>query len=258
MCFSAGFSPFNGFLSVKGVKIMEEADKAKAYKAGEAEKDEEGIPPECAPEIMVKTLATGMLLGGFFGFLASLLAALGLMGTNPALMLIMAILALGLAAMESAATVSGRMHCLRSYLRDSRVDLWKLGSRTANVRIGAAFGILLALLAGLGVSPAVLAPVAIIILGVALTVITGVLSRVNTLWMEVTSPLFVRLTAYMVTATAFIQNVACLAAVVLSIMDLSGVKMAMLNLIAVLALGIAKFIIGAALTTRMIGSGRHV
>jgi hypothetical protein len=51
---------------------------------------------------------------------------------------------------------------------------------------------------------------------------------------------------------------ACLAAVVPGIMDLAGVKSAMPDLIAVPVPGVANFIIGGALTFRMITSVRHV
>lgn len=212
---------------------------------------------ECGTERTAATLAGAAILESFFGFSASILALLGLMGINPGLMLTLSILTLGAAILSAAGTISWKIRCLRSHLDDTAMNLWKLGTHTGIVNLGAGIGVLLGILAAMGVAPVILIPVAIIILGISLTLKAGVSSSINTLGLEENPTPTVKMTARMVTTTSFIQSLACLGAVVLVAISLIGIDVMMLNLIAILLLGTTDFLMGGALGTRMRSAASH-
>jgi hypothetical protein len=187
---------------------------------------------------------TEMIAGG--GALA--LAIVALAGVLPSVLAAIATIVVGAGLLFAGLGVAARYAEVSVEIGDEPAENTELtAGMTAEFVTGAA-GIVLGILALLGTVPAILLPVAAIVIGAGLLLSAGVTSRLNGLTLErvATSEGGRRLAREAVTAAAGTQALVGIGATVLGILALVGTAAMTLILVALLSLGSAMLLGGTA------------
>jgi hypothetical protein len=187
-----------------------------------------------------------------------ILAIFGLSGVSPGLLLPIAIIVFGAALLIQGGTMLSEYARLIFPSRTTQlVEHFGGGSLSVLFLVGAA-GIVLGILTLIGINPAVLNAVAIIIFGAALVLSSSSVTNLQALKAasarasEPTSGSEI-LAAEMATGSAGTQALTGLAAIVLGILAVVGVGSAtMLSLVAILALGATIILTGSSLSGAML------
>jgi hypothetical protein len=189
------------------------------------------------------------------------LAIIGLVGIYPMYMLTIATIAIGAWLLLEGGAITSRF---AAYFREApySTQVGEFGVGLTSEFLGGVAGIVLGLLALLGIYPLILVPVAAMVYGASLIFGSGVLIRLDELFAEevpekepTTSPR--RLTNQAVVAAADIQALIGLGAMTLGILAIVGMYPLMLSLIAMIALSSAGLLAGAAISGRMLTLLRH-
>lgn len=208
-----------------------------------------------------QTTAYGGLIDAVGGIAAGVLAILGLNGFDPEGMAGIATIVLGAAFLiQAGAILSEYAHVLYQSTGSSTASPLAGGDGlTAMFMVGAG-GIVLGVLALLGIASAALIAIAVIAYGSALVLSSGSVRQLYMLRGE--ALLSARsgrelLAAQMVSGSAGIQLLSGLAAVVLGILAVAGHGTRVLTLAALLALGVTVLMSGSALSSLVLGFVRQ-
>ncbi len=201
-----------------------------------------------------RTVLTGSLAEGVVGGAVIVLALIGLSDIMPAMILPIAVIAMGAAFLLEGGTVSMRFSKLLHETSKDRFQEAELGVGVTGELLGGMTGLILGILALVGLRPLVLSPVAVIAFGATLLFGSGVTARLNALEVEGAGEFarYAKITKEAVTAAAGVELLLGLSAVILGIIALTGTHASTLSLVAILIVGISGFVNGAAITARMI------
>jgi hypothetical protein len=193
------------------------------------------------------------------GIAAIVLAVLGLANVNPTLMLPIATIAIGVAFLFEGGSIVAEYTDVISKSTETGAQVMEVGSgMTAEVVAGIA-GIVLGILALLGLTSIILVASALIVYGTALALSSGMMSRLNDLKIEVSgaNATAQKFAHEAVSATMGTQVLVGLAAGVLGILALIGIAPTVLVLVGLLAIGVSQILSGSAVGTRLISMFRR-
>jgi hypothetical protein len=195
----------------------------------------------------------GSVAEGVVGASAATLAVIALTGVAPGILLAVATIAAGSALMLQGGAIAGRLSAMLDESFKKRAQGLDLGGMTAEF-LGGVTGIVLGILALLGIHPLILPPAAAIVLGSALIMGSGISARLNMLIIEGVEPDgFARQVARQaITAAAGVRALIGVGAVVLGILGLSGVNPVVVSLVAILAVGVSDLLSGTAVAGRLV------
>lgn len=195
-------------------------------------------------------------IGSICGAGAVVLAILGLVHLLPNILVAVSTIVLGVSLLFKGIAISAEYSKLLCHLSGTTTDKLELGGgMSVEIMTGAA-GIVLGILALLGLVPETLISIAIIAFGGGVLLGSGVISRLNSLKFEAAGSAGTthhKVAHEIVSAAMASQVLAGIAAVVLGILSLLGFAPLTLNLISVLVLGGASLLCGSALTGKMVG-----
>jgi hypothetical protein len=186
------------------------------------------------------------------GAAAVVLAILGLANIWPGYMASIATIAVGAALLFEGGAIASRY----SYLV-KRTGATEVGGGVSAEILGGAAGIALGILALMGIMPATLMPIAIIVFGGALLVGSAATSRLNALSTWRMSDRARDVTREAIEMASGTEVLIGIGAVVLGILALLGMAPRTLVLIALLALGATVLFSGSAISSRMLNIFRR-
>jgi hypothetical protein len=224
-----------------------------------ARRDEPGVPlsgtrrdPEPEREKSVKVVAGGSVFEALCGAATLVLAIIGLAGTMTGYIPAVATIVFGVALIAHGGAIAARYRQLvretAPYELDTRTEL---GGGMGAELVGGAAGIVLGILALLGVAAAVLIPIAVIVFGAAVLLGSGATADLSTLSAHVTNLRFADTARQATLAASGTQALVGIGAIVLGILALIGFDPLVLTLVALLALGGSILLSGGALSSRM-------
>lgn len=199
-------------------------------------------------------VAGGSIGEALAGAAAAILALLGFWGIVPMTLAAIATIAVGAALLLEGGGVAARYSEL---LSETVGDPWAgrvaFGTGVAAETVGGIAGVILGVLALVGVAPLVLMGSAVVVFGAALLLGSSATARLSGLAFAAAkpSPLTERLSRDAVLAAAGGQVLVGLAGVTLGILAIIGVSAPTLLLVSMLALGASTLINGTALGGRM-------
>jgi hypothetical protein len=179
------------------------------------------------------------------------LAILGLAGILPLYMMAIATIVVGAGLLVGGGAGASRVHYLRSHAV-SNMGFAELTGGLSTEFVGGFAGVVLGILALIGIAPAVLLPVAVIVFGGSLLIGAGATSRINRF--PAFGDEYSHADAWSREATSAAvggQVLIGLATVTLGILALVGLNWMTLTLVALLGVGASTFFTGAALTSRL-------
>jgi len=201
-----------------------------------------------------KIVAGGAMVEGIGSIAAIILTILGLAHVLPADLAAIAVIGIGISLVFEGGTVGARFSRLLANASGRTASYADLGGgMTAEFMAGAA-GIVLGLLALLGIASAILTPVAAIVFGGALLLGSGAAARLS--YLEIINgreqESVEEVAREAVTATAGAQVLTGLAAALLGILALVGFSPAILTLVALLCTATAVLMNGTAISGRIL------
>ncbi len=195
--------------------------------------------------------STGEAIGGLA---TAVLAIVGLAHVFSAYLAGVAALVLGAALLMHGAALFGRFFNLVNQASGNRPWRVELGGGTSAEFLAGSAGIVLGILALLGIVPDVLLAVAVIVFGAGLMLGSGTSARLNALEAErcyADNEGARRMAGELAAATSGAQVLVGLAAVILGIIGLAGVHTLVLALVAFLILGVSVALNGSAVGGKM-------
>jgi hypothetical protein len=215
-----------------------------------ARQEEIETPAERARSI--KIVAGGSITEALCGIGTVVLAILGLAGLVPGYMAAVATLAFVVALLAQGGTLAARWSRLiretAPYEWDPRAELG--GGMGAEIVAGGA-GVVLGVLALLGIGTITLIPIAVIVFGGALLLGSGATADLGTISAPTPHERFAHAVRQATVAASGAQVLLGLAAVVLGILALVGVDPITVSLVALLVTGTSALFSGGALSSRM-------
>jgi len=205
----------------------------------------------------VGTGTTAEIIGGAA---VIVLTILGLANIAPNLMLAVATIAIGIAMLFEGGSIAAEYSQLVTRTADNTFQTVELGSGMTAEMIAGIAGIVLGILALLGLVPLILSAAAVIVYGVALTLSSGMTMRLNDLKLEESTETHQRaqkLAHEAVTAAVGTQVLIGLTVGVLGILALVGMAPTVLVLVALLAIGTSLLLSGGAVGGRLISLFRR-
>ncbi len=212
---------------------------------------ERRVPVETAPDKTTTAVFTGgASLEVIGGAAAIVLAIIGVAGFYPMYMLSIATICAGAALLAEGGSIAARWNDVVRRLEGGRNDRAELVGGIGTEVFGGAVGIVLGILALLGVRPFVLLPVAAIVFGGSLLLGGAAQPELDALVPEHDARLR-RITRDAIQASGGVMVMVGIAAAVLGILALLSVGPIMtLTLVALLCVGGALLVAGGALTAR--------
>lgn len=200
------------------------------------------------------------IVGTIVGAAAIILALLGLVNFYPMYMIAISTILVGVSMLlKGGAIASEYSRILRHALAGGKFQEFEINSGvTAELLVGGV-GIVLGVLALIGVKIMTLTAVAVIIAGAGLVIGSSVLARLHTLKMDVSEieTRVQRIAEDVVATTTSTQILVGIGAIVLGILSLLNVIPVTLTLVALLAIGGSTFLSGSAFTGRLHSFNRH-
>jgi hypothetical protein len=200
---------------------------------------------------LFKAMTAGSTVEALAGVAAIVLAIVGLAGIAPHYMPAIAAIVVGAALLAQASFVAAEAREIeaREHLGTTQKVEFEGGISAEALAGGVA--IVLGILALLGIGSQVLVSISVIVVGAALILECGAMSRINALDVDNGKHLTARRIARRAVAgTEGAQMLVGLAVIVLGILALVGIETGALNLIALLAIGVSILLSGAALGGR--------
>ncbi len=200
----------------------------------------------------VKTTIAGSGIEAAGGAAAVVLAILGLVNIAPEDMLPIAAIVVGAALLAQAGLLAAGASAIVSRENMGRREQAEFEGGVGAEALAGGAAVVLGILSLLGIEAGVLMSVAAIVLGAGLVLESGAMSRLNML----DDPRDARMTARIAARRAVVgsesaQVLVGIAAVVLGILALIGFDPMVLNLVAMLAVGVSIVLSGAALGGKM-------
>lgn len=196
------------------------------------------------------------LSGSIAGAAAVVLSILGLAKIYPELFVAIATIAIGVSLLLKALAITAEFPRLLSETSASTIDT---GGGISVEFIAGATGIVLGILALLGIEFQPLVSIAVIVFGAGLIFGTTIIKSVNELKAQVSGAesSVQKVMHEIVSATMGTQLLVGIGAVVLGILSLIGFTPLVLTLVALLAIGGATLLTGSAVTGRMFSLIKH-
>lgn len=204
----------------------------------------------------VAQITLGRSLPGTIGGLgAVVLCILGLVGIYPLMFVSISVIAIGGALVFRGGVIAAEFSKLAAHFTGQNESNAELGGGASVEVLAGIAGIVLGILSLLGLDANILASIAIIVFGSALVMGSGVLSRLNSIKLSISSPdqNGHRMIEDLVSAATGTQVLVGLAAIILGILALIGLHSLTLNLVALLGIGAAVLLSGSSITGKMIG-----
>lgn len=200
----------------------------------------------------------GSLAEGIAGGAGVALSIIGLATIMPNYMIPVSTIALGIAFVFEGGAVARRFVRLLNEKAKEWFDVSGLGSGLTAEVIGGLTGIILGILTLLNVSPAVLMPAAAIVFGGTLIFSSSISARLDEMLIGQMgeAEVFKDVAREAVSASAGVQLLFGITAVTLGILSLVGMAPVVLNLVALLSVGLSNLLSGTAIGTRMLSSSR--
>jgi hypothetical protein len=200
-----------------------------------------------------KVVAGGSITEALAGLAAAALAILGLAGVLPGYFAAIATIAVGVALLAQGGAVAARWSRIMAetpgYDLDARGDL---SSGITGEILGGASGIVLGILALVGVAPPILIPVALLAFGGAMLVGTGATVDIGAMRGAGGSSRFERGARDLTVAASGTQMLIGITTIVLGILALIGIDPLTLSLVGLLAAGASILFSGSAVSSRML------
>lgn len=205
----------------------------------------------------MKIVTGGSLTEALGGGGAVLLAILGLADVQPAYMASIATIAIGVALLAQGGAAAARW----SSLLEEQPGAWssraELGGGLSGELFGGGVGVVLGVLALLGILPHVLIPVALLVFGGTLLISSSVTVDLGSMAGPGAYERTGRLARDASMAASGTQVLVGVGGIVLGILALVGVAPGILSLIGLLSIGVAILLSGAAVSTRLVSMFRH-
>ncbi|HEX8949631.1 MAG TPA: hypothetical protein VF790_11750 [Dissulfurispiraceae bacterium] len=203
-------------------------------------------------------LAAGTIAEGIAGIGAIVLSIIGLVNILPAIMLSIATIAVGAALFFEGGAVTARFSHLLT-MEESRVDVKEFGIGMTTEFLAGIAGMVLGILALIGILRMTLIPIAAIVFGASLLLGSGVSARLNSLWAVAAEDREAvrEVTREAITASSGVQVLLGLSAIVLGILALIGFAPLALSLVAMLVLGLSDLLSGTSVMGRIMGISRR-
>jgi hypothetical protein len=200
----------------------------------------------------------GSLAEGIAGGAGVALAIIGLAGIMPHYMIPISTIALGIAFVFEGGAVARRFSRLLNEATKGWYDVSGLGAGLTAEVVGGITAIILGILTLLNVSPMVLMPAAAIAFGGTLVFSSGVSARLDEILIGRMSEdeVFKDVAREAINASAGVQLLFGITAVTLGILSLVGMAPVVLNLAALLGVGLSNLLSGTAVSARMLSSVR--
>jgi hypothetical protein len=185
---------------------------------------------------------------------AAVLAIVSLAGKGPALLLPIAVIALGAALLFEGAAITSRFYELLSETTRNQLNTLELGSGMTAESMAGIFGITLGILSIFGLVPVILISAAVVGIGGCLILGAGANVRLNALKALTSAhhPLVREIVREAVLATTGLQVLIGLGGVTLGIIALTGVEPKILSEVAILGMSGSLLLSGTALAGRML------
>jgi len=195
----------------------------------------------------------------FCGAAVVVLSILGLVHVLPHVMMTVAVIAASATLLLRGAAVTGELHAILAKVGKGRLHHAEIGGGlSADILAGVA-GIVLGILALLGLKPLLLCSIAIIVLGMGLSMGSGLLSRLNSIKIAAAAEehFIQRIAEEASSAAVGAILLVGLAAIVLGILSLIGIVKIELIFVALLAIGGVSLLAGTAFGAKLIEMLHH-
>jgi hypothetical protein len=223
-----------------------------------ARREESAVPSLASREVelerqkSIKVVAGGSITEAICGAAAVVLAIIGLTGTYPGYMASVATIAFGVAMLAQGGAIAARYSRLiretTPYEWDSRTEIG--GGMGAEFLAGGA-GVVLGILGLLGIAPATLLPIAVIVFGGALLLGSSATADLSTVSAPPVNERFAHIARQASVAASGAQVLVGVTAIVLGIIALVGVDTLVVTLVALLVVGASVLFSGTAVSSRM-------
>jgi hypothetical protein len=202
-------------------------------------------------------IAGGSIGEGIAAIGAVALGILALIGIFPQILIPIAAIAIGTAFFLEGGTIVRQITKFVSESRNIRSDTFS-GGITAELLAGVV-GITLGILALLRIVPIILLPVVAVVCGAALIVGGTITARLNSMALEMLneSERVKKVSHETISAAANIRWLVGLGVITLGVLGLIGIEPLILSTIAFLSVGFVNFLIGTAISGRMINLLAH-
>lgn len=209
---------------------------------------------ERAERKTAKVIAGGSITEALAGLAAAALAIIGLAGVLPGYLAAIAAIAVGVALLAQGGAVAARWS---KTVAETPGYEWspksEIGGGMTSEILGGAAGIVLGILALIGVAPQILIPVALLVFGGAMLVGTGATVDLGSMRGAGERERFERSTHEVSVAASGTQMLIGIAAIVLGILALIGIDPLTLSLVGLLAVGASILFSGSAVSSRVLG-----
>jgi hypothetical protein len=208
-----------------------------------------GEPPDVRRS--ARAVAAGSVSEMIAGLAAIILAIIGLAGVFPYMLVAIATIVFGVALMLSGGSIAARYGNIERETAETGMESMEIGTGVTTEFAGGLAGIVLGILALIGLVPLVLIPCAVIVYGATFILSSGLTNRLSAIEYYQGRSSARRLTHEAVEASSGVQMLVGLAAITLGILALIGFAPLILSLVAVLAIAVGGSLSSAALTSRM-------
>jgi len=219
-----------------------------------------GYPEREERKRTAKAVTAGSLTEAVCGAAAVALAIIALVGVLPGLLASIAVIVLGVALLSQGGAIAAKYNDLmRTSEQDPTVDMAEFGGGLSTEFIGGVAGVVLGVLALIGVIPQILLPVAVITLGAVTVMGAGVLAGLNRARIDITrySTTMQVAARQAVDTAAGMEVMVGIGGIVLGILALIGVMPVTLTLVGILTLGAGLLVAGSAVGARMVAAFRR-
>lgn len=200
-----------------------------------------------------RTATYGGLADAIGGISTIVLAVIALAGVHTEIMLPIAVIVFGAALLIQGGTMASEYESMLLPVGTAGVSHQiGLGGLSTLFLVGVA-GIVLGILALLGIAPPTLTAISVIAFGTALLLSSNSVRNLSTLRAEAPRPGAELLAGEMASGSASVQMLAGLAGIVLGVLAVAGVNQNILTLAALIVLGSAVLLTGTALTGLIMG-----
>jgi hypothetical protein len=208
---------------------------------------------------VAESIASSSVAETIGGIAAIVLAILGLAHIDPTLMLPITTIAIGAALLFEGGSIAAEYSRIISTSTESSMQVAEVGSGMTAEMVAGIAGVVLGILALLGLASVILEASALIVYGTALALSSSMMSRLNDLKIEVSDahPTAQKIAHEAVSAAMGTQLLVGLAAGVLGILALIGIAPMVLVLVGLLAIGASLLLSGSAIGARLISMFRR-
>ena len=216
--------------------------------------------PKARPVTEVKPSMVASLAENLAGGGAIALAIIGLAGIVPIFVASIAILAIGTAFLFEGAGIAGRLNRLMAIQSKGNLDVSELGGGISAEFFAGLAGVTLGILSIVGIVPAQLIAIAVLVFGAAIVRGSRSMARINSQMIEFTdeSPEAKNVAYELVRSAEGVQMLIGMAAIILGIIAVIGKTEPMiLSLVALLIIGFVNLLSGNAVNGKVLGILHH-